>query len=517
MTRSSDVVIIGGGLAGLTLALQLRQVLPTLSVTVLEQHRYPVPETTFKVGESMVEVSSWYLREVLGLGNHLIESHLPKFGLRFFWYGHSPDRRQRVEVIEKDNRQQLKIDAILSQPYLGVALKTIVFSKDSQRFAYAAETDAGWIVVVDGAHSRPWVGIGEVLFGPGQQFVYAATDSEHWYVIRENAPSPPFEVIMRGSFTFSPRGDRIAFVVAEGDRFRVVVDGESGPLYNAIGTLRFGPRNERFAYVARIGDQQYLALGNKLLGPFDLLADFTLGPSDRLGMLARKGAGWRAVIDGQKSEVFDNLGSIHFSQGGQYAYAAERDGSWFIIRNGTRSLAYSSVGQLIFAGEQLFYEASWDGDTFVVADTIRGPSLKWVGRLIVSPDGLHLAYLGQPWRESTSVFHNGTVSAVPHALSGTLVLSEDYQHWACLAQNEVDGDIDIVIDGQFRSAFDLEEMMALVMLTPDASSIQHEKMLRYWVKAELERHYAKAASTQSSEMSKNSTRKQMAYSESETD
>ena len=84
MTRSSDVVIIGGGLAGLTLALQLRQVLPTLSVTVLERHRYPVPETTFKVGESMVEVSSWYLREVLGLGNHLIESHLPKFGLRFF-------------------------------------------------------------------------------------------------------------------------------------------------------------------------------------------------------------------------------------------------------------------------------------------------------------------------------------------------------------------------------------------------------------------------------------------------
>ena len=433
------------------------------------------------------------------------------------WYGHSPDRRQRVEVIEKDNRQQLKIDAILSQPYLGVALKTIVFSKDSQRFAYAAETDAGWIVVVDGAHSRPWVGIGEVLFGPGQQFVYAATDSEHWYVIRENAPSPPFEAIMRGSFTFSPRGDRIAFVVAEGDRFRVVVDGESGPLYNAIGTLRFGPRNERFAYVARIGDQQYLALGNKLLGPFDLLADFTLGPNDRLGMLARKGAGWRAVIDGQKSEVFDNLGSIHFSQGGQYAYAAERDGSWFIIRNGTRSLAYSSVGQLIFAGEQLFYEASWDGDTFVVADTIRGPSLKWVGRLIVSPDGLHLAYLGQPWRESTSVFHNGTVSAVPHAISGTLVLSNDYQHWACLAQNEVDGGIDIVIDGQFRSAFDLEEMMALIMLTPDASSIQHEKMLRYWVKAELERHYTKAASTQSSEMSKNSTRKQMAYSESETD
>lgn len=84
MTRYSDVVIIGGGLAGLTLVLQLRQTLPTLSVTVLERHRYPVPETTFKVGESMVEVSSWYLRETLGLGDHLLTSHLPKFGLRFF-------------------------------------------------------------------------------------------------------------------------------------------------------------------------------------------------------------------------------------------------------------------------------------------------------------------------------------------------------------------------------------------------------------------------------------------------
>ena len=433
------------------------------------------------------------------------------------WYGHSPDRLHRVEVIEKDNRQQLKIDATLSQPYLGVALETIVFSEDSQRFAYAAETDVGWIVIADGVHSRPWAGIGEVLFGPQQELAYVAADSEGWRVIRESTQSSPFESVMQGSLTFSPDGNCLAFVIAEGNQFRVVINGELGPLYEGIGTLRFGPDGERFAYIVRNSTQQYLVLDDRLLGPFNLIADFTLGQKGRLGMLVRDDDGWCAIIDEQNGEVFDNLGSIQFSQDGQYAYAAEQDDNWFIVRDGVRSLAFSSVSQLTFAEESLFYEASWDNDNFVVADTIRGPSLKWVGRLIVSPDGLHLAYMGQPWDGSVSVFHNGTVNAVPYALKGTLVLSNDYQHWACLVQNEVDGGVNIVIDGQFRYAFDLEEMMALIMLTPDASSAQHEKMLRRWVKAELERYYAKAASTQSSEMSKNSTRKQMAYSESKTD
>ena len=423
------------------------------------------------------------------------------------WYGHSPDRLRQVEVVEKDNRQQLKIDSTLSQPYSGVALETIIFSEDSQRFAYAAETDDGWIMVVDGVHSRPWTGIGEVLFGPGQQFVYVANDSAHWRVILENTPSPPFEAVMQGSLTFSPRGCRLAFVVVEGDKFRIVVDGEPGSLYDGIGTLRFGPDGERPAYVARKGSQQYLVLNGQLLGPFNLIADFTFGPNGRLGILVREDDGWQVVIDGKKGEAFDNLGSIQFSQGGQYAYAAELDDSWFIIQNGTRSLAYSSVGQLTFAGESLFYEARWGSDIFVVADTIRGPSLKQVGRLIVSPDGHHLAYLGHPSGGSVSVFHNGIVNAVPHALEGTLVLSDDYQHWACLAINEVREGIDIIIDGQFRIPFDLEEMMASIMLIPDASGTQHEKMLRRWVKAELEAYYKDVADTLPPKTFRNSIRK----------
>ena len=96
--HDTDVAILGGGLAGLTLALQLRQRDPSLRVTVIERNRHPVREGAFKVGESTVEIGAHYLSNVLGLRAHLDAEHIRKFGFRFFFSDGASDVDRCTEL-----------------------------------------------------------------------------------------------------------------------------------------------------------------------------------------------------------------------------------------------------------------------------------------------------------------------------------------------------------------------------------------------------------------------------------
>lgn len=80
-----DVVIAGGGLAGLCLAKQLKDADPRLSVLVCERVRSPLPAWAYKVGESTVEVGAHYLADVVGLRDYMEDRQLEKLGLRYFY------------------------------------------------------------------------------------------------------------------------------------------------------------------------------------------------------------------------------------------------------------------------------------------------------------------------------------------------------------------------------------------------------------------------------------------------
>jgi flavin-dependent dehydrogenase len=95
---SFDAVIMGGGLAGLTLALQLRQRFGDLRVLVLERRAHPVPHAAHKVGESSVEIGAHYFDTVLGLKAHMDEKQLRKFGFRFFFSEGRSDVENVTEI-----------------------------------------------------------------------------------------------------------------------------------------------------------------------------------------------------------------------------------------------------------------------------------------------------------------------------------------------------------------------------------------------------------------------------------
>jgi flavin-dependent dehydrogenase len=94
---TTDVLVMGGGATGQLAAAYMRMRFPNLTVAVVEGPHKNRPI----VGESLVEVSVDFLLE-LGLGAYLVEKHLPKYGLTYYFkrdIGNPADRTYIVDEI----------------------------------------------------------------------------------------------------------------------------------------------------------------------------------------------------------------------------------------------------------------------------------------------------------------------------------------------------------------------------------------------------------------------------------
>lgn len=171
MANQYDVAILGGGLAGLTLARQLNQERAALRVLVVEKRRHPVPEAAFKVGESTVEIGAHYLGHVLGLRPHMAEQQLEKFGIRYFFddganvdlgsrFELGPRRFPRIGSFQID-RGRLENHLFADNAARGIemvdgaAIGEVILGRPAHRVSYVRQgtshtAEARWVVDASG-------------------------------------------------------------------------------------------------------------------------------------------------------------------------------------------------------------------------------------------------------------------------------------------------------------------------------------------------------------------------------
>ncbi len=166
-----DVVIIGAGWAGLTLARQLRLSNPEISVLQLEA----ATEFKAKVGEATVEMAGHYFIHRLGLVNYIYRNQLPKNGLRFFYDSeqhdlplHQMSEHGTVNIpphpafqldrakLERDlvdmNREQ-GISIMMGAKVKNLTLNDDVHSVDFEYQGETLQTQARWLIDASGRAS----------------------------------------------------------------------------------------------------------------------------------------------------------------------------------------------------------------------------------------------------------------------------------------------------------------------------------------------------------------------------
>jgi flavin-dependent dehydrogenase len=174
MKNHYDVCILGGGLAGLTLSLQLKKASPEISILTLEMRSGDAPDAAHKVGESTVELGTHYLREVLNLKDYLDKHQLPKHGLRFFFTPqYKNDISKRVELGPRERlpvpshqidrgtfenelvkrSKEMGVDLLLGAKVTAVDLNkeihTVAYSSDGNK----TEITSNWVVDATGRSS----------------------------------------------------------------------------------------------------------------------------------------------------------------------------------------------------------------------------------------------------------------------------------------------------------------------------------------------------------------------------
>ena len=334
---------------------------------------------------------------------------------------------------------EVPLGELRPHPFTAFVNEVVRQSWDYRHVAFAAREGDRMVVYVDGERSREYDSAGAVLFGPAaERPTYVASRSNKWFVVSQNREQKAYDSI--GSrdeawqrvwpFVQSPNGKRLAYVAVQGEKERVVVDGNEDALYDEIktGLPVFSPDSKHLAYTARRRDKAVIVVDSKEVAQVDEVITAKPWPSmvglwfspngKRLAYTVKISGKWFVFVDGIKSPAWDEISDgfghgfpegdfagIRFSADSKhYVYEAKRNGAYSIIVDGVEKAQGELVGCLLFSPDsrrtayvQLLKEGnSEQWKTFVVLDGVMDkPFDGSVEKMFFNPDSKRLFYLAR--------------------------------------------------------------------------------------------------------------------------
>jgi WD40 repeat protein len=320
----------------------------------------------------------------------------------------------------------------------------VALSDDWQHIAWIADLVDRLQLFLDGKPiGQPYKSLWGTTISPdGKHAACIAREGKHWRVVRDGQAGPPHrdvkQITVHGKLSggtykesyeaderplgpvavFSPDGSRMAYSARDGGKWRVYVDGQAGPGFDAIGTdmdlgVVFSPDSRHFAYIARKVNK-WLVITDCQSGPeYDEILLAIYGPlfspdSKHIAYKARLGKKRFMVLDGRPSPPYEDIRvgrsstlAIQFSPDGRrHAYFAESGGKWRIVIDGKASdetFDADPPGTLVFSPDSrhVAYGVRTGSKAFMVIDGIRRPeefNYLYAEYLAFSPDSSIFAY-----------------------------------------------------------------------------------------------------------------------------
>jgi dipeptidyl aminopeptidase/acylaminoacyl peptidase len=177
------------------------------------------------------------------------------------------------------------------------------------------------------------------------------------------------------SLTFSPDGQRIAFVATIDKEQCCVVDGEPGPGQYSISDLTFSPDSRRVAYGASNGRKHYVLVDGEMGPEFNMPIDGRLcfsPDSKHVAYVARHGSFY---LDGK--EITEIKGGLDHRRAMAFSPDSSKLALGLNMRRGPDGiLLFDIAGKKV--GEHLQLEGGWESP-LAVAWSPDSRSIAWFG------------------------------------------------------------------------------------------------------------------------------------------